>query len=99
MPEIILTEEQARIIREAREPIILTDVAGTVRIVSEPPDAIALAEYHRDKLSGVEDEGIPSELVTVYLKALQAEERRRGEAMSDAQIDEFIKHIQSAEAA
>ena len=51
MPEIILTEEQARILRQAKEPVVLRDAAGSVRIVSEPHDAVALADYHRRKLS------------------------------------------------
>src|SRR5258708_36543131 len=99
MPQIILTEEQARIIREAREPVVLTDAVGTVRIVSEPPDAVVLAEYHRDKMLGVEEEGIPSEKVSFYLKALAAERIRLGHPLDDAYIDEFIGRLEKAEAA
>src|SRR5262245_12126287 len=99
MPEIILTEEQARVIRDAREPVILTDTAGTVRIVSEPFDAAALAGYHLDKRSGIEPEGIPAELVKFYLKALDAERTRRGRALNENEIDEFIASLEKAEAA
>ncbi len=99
MPEIILTEEQAKIIAEAREPIILTDVAGTVRIVSEPPDAVALAHYHQYKMSGIEEVGIPSERVTYYLKALAAERNRVGHELDDVYIDEFIARLEKAQAA
>jgi hypothetical protein len=99
MPEIILNEVQAKIISEAREPIILTDAAGTVRIVSEPFDAIALAEYHRYKMSGIEEEGIPSEKVAYYLKALQAERMRLGHPLGDAYIEEFIARLEKANAA
>ena len=51
MPEIILTEEQAKILREAKENVILRDEAGTVRVVSEPHDAGALAGHHRNNKS------------------------------------------------
>ena len=99
MPEIILTEEQARILREAKEPVILHDAGMTVRIVSEPYDAEALANFYRDRSSGVEEEGIPSEKVTAYLKALDAEERRLGAPMTDEQINEFIRRLENSEAA
>jgi hypothetical protein len=99
MPEIILTEEQAKIIAEAREPIVLTDAAGTVRIVSEPPDAVALAEYHRDKMLGIEEDGIPSEKVGFYLRALEAERIRLGGEMSEDYMEEFLKQLEKAEAA
>jgi hypothetical protein len=99
MPEIILTEEQAKIISDAREPIILTDVAGTVRIVSEPFDAIALANHYRRKLSGVEEEGIPSERVDFYMKALEAERIRLGGTMDHEYMEEFLKRLEKAEAA
>jgi hypothetical protein len=99
MPEIILTEEQAKIISEAREPVILTDAAGTVRIVSEPFDAVALAEYHRYKLSGIEEEGIPAERVAFYMKALEAERIRLGGKMDHDYMEAFLKRLEEAEAA
>ena len=100
MPQIILTEEQARIILDAREPVILTDSAGTVRIVSETHDAVALANYHRDKMSGVEEDGIPSEQVGFYLKALLAErERLGGQPLDKAYATEFLARLKKAEAA
>ena len=52
MPEIILTKEQASVLLESRESVILRDEGGTVRIVSEPYDAVALAKHHQRKLSG-----------------------------------------------
>jgi hypothetical protein len=99
MPGIILTEEQAKIISEAREPIILTDAAGTVRIVTEPNDAVALANYHQQKLSGLEEEGIPSEKVDFYMKALEAERIRLGGTMDHEYMEEFLKRLEKAEAA
>jgi hypothetical protein len=99
MPKIILTEEQAKIISEAREPIILTDTAGTVRIVSEPPDAVVLAEYHRDKMAGIEEEGIPAERVSYYMKALAAERIRLGGKMGHDYMAAFLKRLEEAEAA
>ena len=99
MPEIILTSEQARIIHEAREPIVLTDAAGTVRIVSEPIDAVALANFHRDKMLGVEEDGIPAEKVSFYLRALEAERLRVGHPLDDAHIDEVIARLENVAAA
>jgi hypothetical protein len=78
MPEIILTEEQARVVREAKEPVILHDAAMTVRIVSEPYDAVALANFHRQKASGVKPRGVSGDRVQEMFKALQEEEDRVG---------------------
>jgi hypothetical protein len=77
MPEIILTEEQARILREAKEPVILHDTDMTVRVVSEPPDAVALANHHRRKVSGANCRGVSGERIQAMFQALQAEEARR----------------------
>ncbi len=99
MPEIILTEEQAKIISTASEPIILTDAAGTVRIVSEPHDAAALAEYHRCKVLGIEEKGAPSQKVASYLKAIETESIRVGHPLDDSSIDQFIARLQKRQAA
>lgn len=99
MPEIVLTEEQARILRDAKEPVIIHDAAMTVRVVSEPCDAVALANFYLQRRSGVEEVGVPAEKVAVYLKALDAEERRLGVRLTDEQIDEFIRRLENAEAA
>jgi hypothetical protein len=99
MPEIILTEEQAKILVEARENVILRDEAGTVRIVSEPFNAIALANHHRRELSGIKEEGIPAEKIEAYMDALEAERVRLGGDMDEEYMEEFLERLEKAEAA
>jgi hypothetical protein len=98
MPQIILTEEQAKIISEAREPIILTDDAGTVRIVSEPFDAIALANHHRRKASGVRVKGMSGQQVQELFRALEAEKERTGQ-IDAARAQEILAQFRAEEAA
>ena len=101
VPEIILTQEQAKILVEARENVILRDEAGTVRVVSEPGCAVALAKYHQDKMLGIEgDDGIPPEKVGFYLKSLMAERIRLGGGPLDEDyVEEFLKQLEKADAA
>ncbi len=97
MPEIILTEEQARILREAKEPIILHDAEMTVRIVSEPYDAVALAKYHRRKKSGAKRGGVPGDRIPALFEALQAEKERVGH-LDPARAKEIAAQFQSEDA-
>jgi hypothetical protein len=97
MPEIILTEEQARVLREAKEPVILHDAAMTVRIVSEPYDAVALANYHRQVLSGVKERGIPGDRIPALFAALQAEKDRVGH-LDKARAKEIAAQFQTEKA-
>ena len=99
MPEIILTEEQARILREAKEAVILHDSEMTVRIVSEPYDAVALADFYRQRTSGIEEEGLTSEELTALFKALDAERVRRGRNLSEEEVEEFAKRWRNSDAA
>jgi hypothetical protein len=73
MKEIILTDEQARLITEATERVELRDAAGTLLFKIDPLDAKALANHRRRKLSGVVEKGIPGQDVQRYLQLLQAE--------------------------
>jgi hypothetical protein len=98
MPEIILTEEQAKIISEAREPIILTNAAGTVRIVSEPFDAVALANHHRRKSLGVPSKGMSGQQVQELFRALEAEKEQVGQ-IDAARAQEILARIRAEKAA
>jgi hypothetical protein len=98
MPEIILTEEQAKVLIEARENVILRDEAGTVRIVSEPFDAIALANHHRRKSLGVPVKGMSGEQVQELFEALEAEKERAGK-IDAARAQEILARFRAEKAA
>jgi hypothetical protein len=78
MKEIILTDEQAKILAAATEPVELRDAAGTVLIKIDPFDARALASHRQRKRDGTAEPTIPAEQVEEYLQRLQQEWERSG---------------------
>lgn len=98
MPEIILTAQQAKVLLNAKENVILRDEAGTVRIVSEPYDAIALANQYRRKESGETSGGMSSEKLDEFMKLLAAEQERMGR-IEPTRVREMLAEFRAKEAA
>ena len=78
MKEIVLTDEQAKVIAEADEPVELRDAAGTIVVKFDPMDAQALANHRRRKLAAIQGTGIPGSRVRQQHEALQSEWDRTG---------------------
>ena len=78
MKEIILTDEQARILASATETVELRDVAGTILVKIDPIDAKALAEHRKRKLAGHLETGIPADRIEAYLQRLHEEWGKSG---------------------
>ena len=78
MKEIVLTDEQAKVIAEADEPVELRDAAGTIVVKFDPMDAQALANHRRRKLAATQGTGIPGSRFRQQLEALQSEWDRTG---------------------
>jgi hypothetical protein len=95
MPEIILTDDQAREFSQAREKVVLRNTQGEMIGVLDPFDAIALAE-HRKRAGQPAEPGIPAEKIDHYLDLLQAEWDRTG-GFDDEYMEAFLARVEEAE--
>ena len=95
MPEIILNEEQTRVIAESKEPVEIRDAAGTILIKVDPFDARALANHRRRGTQTAP--GIPGRKVLEHLQALQAEWERVGGFDSEF-MKEFMSRLRAEDA-
>jgi hypothetical protein len=77
MPEIVLTEEQARVVAGATTSVVVRSPNGAVIGAIDPREAEWIAEAKR-RLAEKRGPGIPSETVRAHLAALQAEWDRVG---------------------
>jgi hypothetical protein len=96
MPQIVLTEEQSRIVTEATEPVEIRDVEGRLltHILPLNPEDQAVLERHRQRGATV-PRGIPSEQVQAHLRRL-AEIRER-EGLDEAKMLELLRRMQAGE--
>lgn len=88
MPEIILTDDQAREFSQAREKVVLRNPHGEMIGVIDPIDAIALAE-HRKRAGKSREPGITAEEADRELDLLQAEWDRTG-GFDDEYMEAFL---------
>ena len=95
MHEIILTEEQTRVIADAKDPVEIRDAAGTILIKIDPYDARALAEHRKRK--GKPVPGIPGRKVLAHLQALQTEWERTGGFDSEF-MKAFVSRLRAEDA-
>ena len=78
MKEIILTDEQAKMLTESTDLVELRDAAGTVLVKIDPIDAKALARHRKRKSEGDLEPLAPAEQVEAYLQRMHAEWDRSG---------------------
>jgi hypothetical protein len=76
MPEIILTEEQAKLVAQATGPIAVRDPQGKWLGLLDPKEAALVAEALAQR--GKPRKCIPGHKVQEHLRALQAEWDRLG---------------------
>lgn len=98
MAEIILTEEQARILATADTTVPVRDSSGATVGLLDPRDAAALAK-HRKRLR--ENPNGPrllysAEAVSAQLDALEAERARIGR-FSAEYATEFVKKLEASD--
>jgi hypothetical protein len=96
MPQIVLTDQQAQILQEAKEPVEVRDPLGRIVSFLQPMDAIdaeAVAR-HRNKRSQPR-ETVPAAKVQAHLRRL--EEIRQAEGMDDAKMHELLRRMQAGE--
>ena len=91
MPQIVLTENQALELSQAREKVLLCDPTGNVIGVIDPFDAMALAN-HRKRTGNSEGAGISAETADRELDLLQAEWDRTG-GFDDEYMEAFLERV------
>ena len=76
MPEIVLTEEQVRVLTSATTAVLIRHPSGAAVGVIDPREADIIEEAKRRLRE--EPQGLPAEKVQLMLAALQAEWDRTG---------------------
>ena len=96
MPQIVLTEEQARLVTEASESVEVRDPRGQLVALLKPLDP-ALAETILECLRRRARPGprIPAEQVEAHLRKL--EEIRQREGMDKAKMLDLLRRMRAGE--
>src|ERR1043166_8628619 len=91
MPEIVLTEEQARVLAGADTNVVVRDPSGATVGILDPRDARALARA-RQRAANPSPYYYTSAAVTAQLDALEAERDRIG-PFSAEYAHEFVRRL------
>jgi len=96
MPEIVLTEEQARILAGATAAVVVRNPSGATVGVLDPKEAAIIAEAKRRLATrGPKYTG---DAVLAMLDALQAERDRIG-PFSVEYMEEFVRRLEASDPA
>jgi hypothetical protein len=96
VPQIVLTEEQARIVREANSTVEVQDDQGRTVAHLTPLSAQDIEAIERFKRRGQPREpGIPSQQVQAHFRRL--EEIRQAEGMDLAKALELLRRMRAGE--
>jgi len=97
MPEIILREEQARVLSEARAPVPVRDPNGATLGSLDPQDAIALAKHRKRLSEGAQGRRLyySCESVAAQLDALEAERAHIGRFSAEYAL-EFVQKLEAS---
>ncbi len=98
MQRIVLTDEQSRILENAKDKVEVYDSRG--RLVSflrwnDPRHAEAMA-WHLHRLEGPKEPGVPSDRVQAFLRRL--EEIEHTEGITPEKVREVLQRVKSGEA-
>src|SRR5688572_20445380 len=95
MPEIVLTEEQARVLAGAAAPVVVRDPHGATVGLLDPREAAIIARA-RHRAANPSPYYYTSASVTATLDALQAERDRIG-PFDAAYMHEFVRQLEAAD--
>ena len=90
MPEIVLTEEQARVVLQANERVAVRGPEGEVLVEIDPLDVTALRHFREQRNSP--QKLIPAAKVREHMHALEAEWERTG-GFDEAYAREFLARL------
>jgi hypothetical protein len=96
MPHIVLTEEQAAILSQAKGPVEVRDTEGRplASITVLTPEDREAIERHRNR-PGTPQPGIPSEAVQAMLRKMH--ELERSEGVDEAKVKELVRRTRAGE--
>src|SRR4051794_26905584 len=98
MPSVVLTEEQARVLRQSQGPVDVRDEQGrpiASMSLLTPDDLEAIERYKRRKAEGRNRPPIPAAKVREHLQRL-AEIRDR-EGLDEPKMLELLRRMQAGE--
>ena len=98
MPEIVLTEEQARIVATSETTVLVRDPGGASVGTLDPREAAIIANYRKRLRENPTRRGpkYSSESVSAMLDALEAERARIGR-FSVEYMTEFVKKLEASD--
>jgi hypothetical protein len=96
MSEIVLTEEQTRVVRQAEQEVPVRDADGEVVGAIDPLDVAVLRRY-RQRRNG-EQPTVPWEKMREHMRALEAEWERTG-GFDEAYAREFVARLRTQDKA
>jgi hypothetical protein len=93
MPEIVLTEEQARVIAQATGKVLIRTPAGEPVAEIDPVEEAIVRRWEQRKASGAaRPDGIPSATVQAHIRQLEAEWARAG-GLDPARAIELLRRL------
>jgi hypothetical protein len=98
MKKIVLTDEQAKILSDAKEPVEVRDAAGTIFVRVDPSDAIVLAQHRNREKNKDKQPTISGEQLRAHLDLLQQEWDRTG-GFDKATLHSLLSRIRAEEGA
>ncbi len=96
MAQIVLTDQQARILQEAKGPVEVRDPLGRIVSFLPPMDLLdAEAVAHHINTRDQPRQTVPAAKVQAHLRRL--EEIRQAEGMDQAKMHELLRRMQAGE--
>jgi hypothetical protein len=96
MAQIVLTDQQARILQEAKEPVEVRDPLGRIVSFLQPMDSLDAEAVARHRSTRNERKiTLPAAKVQAHLRRL--EEIRQAEGMDDAKMHDLLRRMQAGE--
>src|SRR5437588_6833140 len=98
MPEIILTEEQARVVAGASGTVEVRDPHGQLLAFLQPlhpKEVEAILRVRQRRASGKTEPGIPSARVQAMLRKLEEIDRREG--ITEEKMKEVLRRLRAGE--
>ena len=98
MPEIVLTEEQARILATSETTVLVRDPGGASVGALDPREAAIIAKYRRRLKENPQRRRLlySCEAISAQLDALQVERDRIGR-FSAEYATEFVKNLEASD--
>jgi hypothetical protein len=99
MTQIILTEEQTKVLDQARAKVQICDARGNVVTFVDANERVSAEEIAEAKRRLASPQpGVPSHQVEAHLRALEAEWQRTG-GFDEAYMRSFLQRLRSGQSA